>query len=396
MPIAFGSKVREQAADASEVYTSLLGGHGVYVPTESTVRVMGVERQVVEQAGSSYSQYYVVPLASRGQNDLEHWSRIIDFDMAFLGFMWPVDLAQNDEDWALVFPVVNTSDYQPLSMLMVNWKLPDGSYFDKSAREIERNRVLYLRIVANLLRSWKALNQLGLLYLDYDMSHILYNSQGQVLFNFNVDLSSWGWEHPVWKVEANNLTPVPFVVDRPNMPIPHMPLDYVDPFTYDVVKAARDHGKATVAVPYTEMFAMHAIAYRLTVGCLPFYGPQVSFQPNDVGDSHLAWVDTYQEYHTFGFDSAKAENRLGSMAIEEVFVRNWEFLRTLDDGVLRGLDLRLSNSDLEQLKGLYQEFVDYFDSASGLRPRGVNWDADGWVVLPTLLQRMDYARSQRN
>lgn len=393
MPIAFGKRHRQQVASPAEVYTSLLGGHGVYVPTQSSVRVLGTEYRVVEQAGDPSSQYYAVPLASGGDSVLAHWCHVIDFDAACLGFVWPVDLAANDAGWALVFPTINTSGYRPLSTLAVNWTLPDGSYFDKSAHEIERNRRMYLRIAANLLRSWKALNRLGFLYLDYDMAHVLYNDEGQVLFSFNVDLSDWGWEHPAWKVETKNTVPVPFSVERPNMVSGLMPLDYVDPITYHLVMWARDNNRPYVALPYTEMFAMHAVAYRLTVGCLPFYGPQLSFHANEVGDDHVEWVRVYQDYHVFGFDSSNAKNRLGSMANEEAFVRNWRFLEGLDDEELQKLDLGLDAADLEQLKSLHQEFYDYFDGMGTACPQGINWKSETQAIAPRLIQQMVKARS---
>lgn len=265
---------------------------------------------------------------------LQHWNSIIIYpkersDWWLRGvpehplrshFDWPVDVAMTTgrERSFLVFPLASDAGrLRPLSELMVN--LDDGRPPLEFGQEIADHRNLRIALARSLVEAWGQLRSCGYCYGCYDSSNIFYDPKAkEVRFGFSMATR--------YLPDGDAESPSPIAVSKGVRE--SLIFDYIDPVSYGPIREAVDHGEQPSALlSRTDDFAMWAMAFRLLVGRLPFYGPSALTVPNTSGEDHLRWIDQYQKNAVFIFDSTDDSNQVGGrdgFAGEEVFRENWE------------------------------------------------------------------------
>ena len=340
MKVPYGTTLGALRAERGNVLFSFLNGQNLYVLLDETTVVFRTERPLVEHALTG-EKYYAVslddspynkPELNPGSNpdkagdpahrwDLERWRAVVRRPMPHLSFIWPADVVSNEEGAAyLVFPLeFDTARYRPLADLMPNWT--GDRPLDAHGEDVAAQRALREAVARSLVAAWRQLHAVGYLYLGFDVNNMYYDPDtGAVKFGFS--LSTVEYDAQAIRVDA--VGSVPLAV--PSYERIGVTLDYVDPPTYaSIANALKGAGRAR-GVPYTDLFALHAMVFRLLVGRLPFYGRTVVYESNRTPEEHRRWLDVYQNNPVFIFDSQNASNRVGGedgFATDEVYEDNW-------------------------------------------------------------------------
>lgn len=337
MKVAYGAAFGKLLSERSNVLFSLMSGYNLYVLLDERTTVFRAEYPMVEHAITG-ERYYAVslddspygkPATSRTGDeshrwDLERWQTVLERPMPRDRFVWPVDVASaEDERCFLIFPLeFDMARLYPLADLMPNWN--DGRPLASYGEEVARQRGLRVKVAKSLVDAWNLLHATGYLYLGFDPEHMYYSENGKVKLGFSLATVNVGSPDAI-RPDAVAGSPVA----ARSYDTLGLSLDYVDPLAYQSVKAALEKGGMAYAGAYTDMFAMHAMVFRLLVGRLPFYGPIVLPEPNDSPEEHRRWLDFYQGNPVFIFDSQDDSNRVGGedgFASDEVFEDNWNAL----------------------------------------------------------------------
>ena len=207
---------------------SCLSGYNYYALTTDTIRVFGVNCQVVEHAQSG-ERFYLMPVEppyesgsqehhkirkeplleenmlpgeSRSaaemrlahkeyqalQDDpyLAHWREIIYHPLPAAHFQWPVDLVQSAQWHYLVFPMIDAGDnWHPLDELTDNVTIKDRTKLEVAGMAGAASQ-LTLTVARNLLQGWHELLSVGYIYCGFTGASVYYNTaDGQVRFGFS-------------------------------------------------------------------------------------------------------------------------------------------------------------------------------------------------------------------
>lgn len=341
MRVAYGATAKDLRADRADVLFSLMCGQNLYVLLSETTVVFRAERRLVAHALTG-DKYYAVSLEDSPYNkpelnqgsssadavdpahrwDYRRWRTVVARPMPRAHFIWPVDVASSEDGLAyLIFPLeFDTARYRPLADLMPNWT--GDRPLDAHGEEAASQRTLREAVARSLIDAWGQLHASSYLYLGFDVENMYYNSDdGSVKFGFS--LSTVDYE--VQAILASAVGSMPLAA--PSYERLGLTLDYADPLTYQsIMDALKGNGRAR-GVPYTDLFALHAMVFRLLVGRLPFYGRTVVYESNRTPEEHRRWLDVYQKNPVFIFDSVDGSNRVGGedgFATDEVYEDNWK------------------------------------------------------------------------
>ena len=315
MAVSFGARPRSQTSKPGKALTSAISGDGLYVFTGNEVTQHGNSYLEVGAAGGG-AKY--LALAVQHARSIEYLKRTVQLAMGRSGFIWPIDVAKNEDDAYLIMPILNDEGYHTLSEYMSNVVGAGGS--NKQGKLAAEQSEMRLEIARMLLNSWDRLHVAGCLYLGLNPDHIYYHpGQHAVLFGFNLDIELIK-ENPSLDDFMSNWYAASAI-----RPVDYS-LDYADPYSYFVTAIQSKGASPLTAFRYTDWFAENCMAFRLLVGLLPYAGPLVAGVANDSPDAHQSWLERYQRNPVFIFDSMNHKNSLEGNPAYEVYIDNWRNL----------------------------------------------------------------------
>lgn len=373
---SFGPVQGRIRAMPKDVAFSLLTGFNYYAPAHENVTVFGERHPVYLHCQTGYSVYlaraegpYKEPGFFAGKKIdaeellthwpgffavkkfdadefLTHWRELIYRPMPPIHFEWPIDIASVDGSNYLVFPTrgsMAAEEHRPLEDYAPNRYALGASELASAARAREPRAAAIAR---SLLDAWDVMWRSGVLYLGLSGSSVWYSLlRNNVVLPFSWATAYVGgtWDtltmqrsFSLYSHWYSHWSPdVSKVPDAPEEII-GISTDYIDPRAYRHLTLALDQraireGLIDVCwiTPFTELFSLASLLFRLTVGRLPYQGSLIGGLPNGTAVDHKSWIDFYQRHPIFIFDPHDDSNaigtRYGTASLEE-YVENWNAL----------------------------------------------------------------------